>query len=129
MHGTISLVAVMKEHQICHPGLFEAEPWRGSRARGDYALRTGLLAKKTIDVQSYVTRIIPWEEVDRIAELAFERLLEKEVKVGVRSVENNADWTPPSRGATPRTNFLHFFHADFDKVPSWIWSALPLLGQ
>jgi (R,R)-butanediol dehydrogenase / meso-butanediol dehydrogenase / diacetyl reductase len=84
MHGTIPLVAVMKELQICHPGLFEAEPWRGGRVRGDYALAIELLAKKTIDVQSYVTRIIPWEEVDRIAELAFERLPEKEVKVRVR---------------------------------------------
>jgi threonine dehydrogenase-like Zn-dependent dehydrogenase len=81
---TVPLTAVMKEVQISHPGLFEAEPWRGGRARGDFALAVELLAERKVDVESYVTRIIEWEDIQRIAELGFDRLPEHEVKVRVR---------------------------------------------
>lgn len=84
LHRAFPLTPVAKEITLFYPGLFEAEPWRGGRERGDYALAVELLAEKKIDVESYVTRIIPWEEVDRIAELGFARLPYQEVKVRVR---------------------------------------------
>ena len=83
-HQAVPLIPVMKELTIRYPGLFEAEPWRGGRARGDYALAIELVAEGRIDVESYVTRIIDWEEVDRVVELGFDRLPELEVKVRLR---------------------------------------------
>lgn len=80
-HQEVPLTPVMKELTIRYPGLFEAEPWRGGRARGDYALAIELLAEGRIDVESYVTRFIDWGEVDRVVELGFDRLPESEVKV------------------------------------------------
>jgi threonine dehydrogenase-like Zn-dependent dehydrogenase len=84
LHQSVPLVPVMKELTLRYPGLFEAEPWRGGRARGDYALAIELLADRRIDVTSYVTRIIDWSDVERVVELGFDRLPEQEVKVRLR---------------------------------------------
>lgn len=84
LHGTEPLLPVMKEIRLSYPGLFEAEPERGGRSRGDFALAVELVAESRIDVDRYVTRWLAWEEVDRIEALAFARLPEHEVKVRVR---------------------------------------------
>ena len=78
------LVPVMKELTIRYPGLFEAEPWRGGRERGDYALAIELLGNQRLDVESYVTRMIERDEIEQAVELGFDRLPEHEVKVRVR---------------------------------------------
>jgi len=84
MHDERPLLPVMKEVRLSYPGLFEAEPFRGGRARGDFALAVELVAAGRIDVESYVTRIVDWQEIERIHELAFDRLPNHEVKVRVR---------------------------------------------
>lgn len=83
-HHGVPLVPVMKELTIRYPGLFEAEPGRGGRERGDFALAIELLTQGRIDVESYVTRMIEPDELDRIVPLGFDRLPDHEVKVRVR---------------------------------------------
>ncbi len=84
LHDERPLLPVLKEIRLSYPGLFEAEPWRGGRARGDFALAVEMVAAGRIDVEGYVTRVVAWEEIDRICELAFDRLPDREVKVRVR---------------------------------------------
>ncbi len=83
LHGTQPLLPVMKEIRMSYPGLFEAEPGRGGRPRGDFALALEMLAERRIETERYVTRWIPWGDVDDIERLAFQRLPEHEVKVRV----------------------------------------------
>ncbi len=77
-------MAWYKEITIKHMGQFFAEEaWRGGRARGDYQLTIDALAKKKIDGDSYVSRVVPFDAVKTSGDVSeiFRSVPEKEMKV------------------------------------------------
>lgn len=77
-------VAWTKEIAIKHFGVFFGEePWRGGKERGDFQQTIEALTKKNIDGESYVTRVVPFDEVKTKEDVdaIFQSLPEKEAKI------------------------------------------------
>ena len=77
-------VAWTKEIAIKHFGVFFGEePWRGGKERGDFQQTIEALTKKYIDGESYVTRVVPFDEVKTKEDVdaIFQSLPEKEAKI------------------------------------------------